>query len=861
MIDLNIIFIYGALAGIAVLIFLLALLLFKFSEIKEARNNKMLAEADSTELKKDNKADQKNHTSVKTSAAKDKKLPDATAEGKSGNRNNKRKEVKNKKTTVSENDRSADDTKQIKNKSGIEKKQNKESRSKIQNNNAEKPDPKEIEIKRTEVKESSDEHEDLNEKKSAEMTGAEEETAAPDEKAKEEITYDLLPVRSYIASSSVFLGREQELTKICRMLLPESAVEVEDVTKEENDHAAKEAFVKAFLAKADAESDNIFINEDKNDSDTDIKEEEKEDLPTNILIYGLPGSGKTEIVSRIAERARKWGWSVYYFAFHESFARTCTDSVLDEWLSFRQNTAPKEGGQDECPVDVMHQQITRQWQQKMPARTLFIFDDVDNFEGVEELLQLPFRFVFTADSPDKVPDLPGIYKHELKWLDEWYSMRLCEIYYHGNNQGRFSAYNRSCMTAIIYLANGHPLTLELLARTCSNANINPHTLLNSLRDKGFNLREDSRKMSYEEFRQQMSLLYEITNISQMRGAEEILLQMSVLNSERCLLTEFNSLLEIEDESQLKKLSALGWVRIDNDEDGSPTAVMNKALRCIIQDCLHPQSDDVREMSVRVIAGMDAANSAADSSTALMLRQAESILRNCSGSSGVLGDMAYRAAELRYLQGDFERAFVLFRKALLLRNNIFGEYNADTANCYERLGDLYQRQGYPDEAIIMFRKVIKIRDDVGCWNDIQSKILTYKNTVALLESKKNNRAALDTYLQLLDALEKEDKSSAEIDHEYANTLVQIVRLYIKLDDRINALDWRDKAFERLGPDSGRDELSLIDSFFGDNIAAEHKTENTDGESSEEEQTSENEGPIEEAAEDGHPGKMDNAMNEK
>ena len=69
------------------------------------------------------------------------------------------------------------------------------------------------------------------------------------------------------------------------------------------------------------------------------------------------------------------------------------------------------------------------------------------------------------------------------------------------------------------------------------------------------------------------------------------------------------------------------------------------------------------------------------------------------------------AILYYAQGKYNEAETLYKKALKIREEVLGVNHPDTAFSYSNLAKLYHAQGKYEEAETLYQKALKICEDV------------------------------------------------------------------------------------------------------------------------------------------------------
>lgn len=177
------------------------------------------------------------------------------------------------------------------------------------------------------------------------------------------------------------------------------------------------------------------------------------------------------------------------------------------------------------------------------------------------------------------------------------------------------------------------------------------------------------------------------------------------------------------------------------------------------------------------------------------------------------------AMVYFEQGDYGKAFEYYRRALVIREKVFGKSHPNTAGTYNNLAVFYDVAGEYDKALDYNGKALTVREKVLGKNHL-STATTYHNRAEVYDVQREYGKARKYYEK---ALTVKEKALGKEHPDTATTYNNLAMLYSKNGDYGKALKYSGKALaifeKRLGkehPDTGAayNNIAVVYSNLGD-----------------------------------------------
>jgi len=286
-----------------------------------------------------------------------------------------------------------------------------------------------------------------------------------------------------------------------------------------------------------------FIGREQDLQELDARLKAKDQV---LLVNGLGGIGKTEVCRSYfwanTNKFEKLGWIDYLGNLKESFTSQ---------FQIKEISATENESLDERFAKILHHLAN------LDPNSLLIIDNIEDLEDADlpKLRALPCKVIASSRL-----SLTGFEVYPLGFL----SMEKCKTLFLQNYQGKP---DDAALETIIELAGQHTLSVELLAKTARNSDLEIAELLNRLQEAGFNLTEaipESVQTTWHDetqkkrFFEHMESVFELANISE--DEQYILANLSVLPAIFIERKELTDWLKLQTKDHLNSLIEKGWLQ-------------------------------------------------------------------------------------------------------------------------------------------------------------------------------------------------------------------------------------------------------------------------------------------------------------
>jgi len=411
-----------------------------------------------------------------------------------------------------------------------------------------------------------------------------------------------------------------------------------------------------------------------------------------LLVNGLGGIGKTEVCRNYfwanTNKFEKLGWIDYLGNLKESF----TNQFQIKEISVTENESL-----DERFAKILH------YLANLDPNSLLIIDNIEDFEDADlpKLRALPCKVIANSRLT-----LKGFEVYPLGFL----SPEKCKTLFMQNYRGNP---DDPALEKVIELAGQHTLSVELLAKTARNGDLEIAELLNRLQEAGFNLTETipenvettwHDETQKKRFFEHMESVFELVNIT--RDEQSILENLSVLPAifiERKQLTDW---LKLQTKDHLNSLVEKGWL----EQQGSQL-FMHQIIQDVARHKLKPTATTCEQLIDNLTRKLKVEPGDNPLSKAGYVIFAESVLVNLTEVDKNLATLANNLALIYQALGQLEKALEFQMKSLKIREEILDPNHPDLATSYNNLATIYKALGQLEKALEFQMKSLKIREEI------------------------------------------------------------------------------------------------------------------------------------------------------
>lgn len=283
------------------------------------------------------------------------------------------------------------------------------------------------------------------------------------------------------------------------------------------------------------------------------------------LLSGIGGIGKTEICK---------------YLFHICYTtQTIKDIKYIGWITYKENLMQTFYEQILCDKDTETIENayndTLRYLQRLGDKLLLFVDNVDNSmvddPRLKQLFELNCKMVITS----RVQEFDSIQAINIGKIDKCWAEELFYSYFKGKK-------DRKNFTNIYNMTKGHPLSIELIAKTASSAGITIEEMVKKLKTTGFELPEIKNSVIFEEYNkvliEHLNRIFSIVKLS--NQYKKILYRLSLFPVETISAENLFKWKIAKCGEELELLSYRGWIYFDND---------GISMHPVISDAIHSKA--------------------------------------------------------------------------------------------------------------------------------------------------------------------------------------------------------------------------------------------------------------------------------
>lgn len=515
-----------------------------------------------------------------------------------------------------------------------------------------------------------------------------------------------------------------------------------------------------------------------------------EENSCTVLVSGLGGIGKTAIMRYVCSDVKNHGKYVAWIK--------CSDNLRDDLLILRNSLGVPRG---DCADDAYKKVIDKIKSQLGGKLYIFLDDLSKEFSRDEQntLISLGAHIMIT--SRVKHRHFPSV---SIDVLDDQAVINMFYRYYGGDKDHRY----KETVRKIIHYVHSHTLLVELLAKAAKEEGGNLDNFYKKLKDEGFfdvseeefTTEHDDEELSIEE---SIIKLYKISNIS--KEQQRIMKLFTIFTPEKEIYYKIKEWADF-DSKEMKKLVALGWLERGGLEYGYfiHQIVKDSLMRQMNQEGTEIRLEDYGALLDKVIDKEEYLDGtvtyefvrerivlAEDIATHLWNRWvAHQCIYQGEGKKWIsnAGDLFTNLTMVYYAQGSYENALKYGWKAVVIREQLLGTDNLETATSYNGLGMVYQAQGNNEKAYYYYSKSLAICEMKLGMNKTLTA-MTYNNIAMVYYAQGDYKNALDYYKKALVIHEQE---SGTMHPDTATVYNNIAGVYRKLGKYDKAREYQDKS---------------------------------------------------------------------
>ncbi len=407
-----------------------------------------------------------------------------------------------------------------------------------------------------------------------------------------------------------------------------------------------------------------------------------------LLVNGLGGIGKTEVCRNYfwanTNKFEKLGWIDYLGNLKESF----TSQFQIKEISVTENESL-----DERFAKILH------YLSNLDPNSLLIIDNIEDLEDADlpKLRALPCKVIASSRLT-----LKGFEVYPLGVL----STEKCKTLFIQNYRGKP---DDTALEKVIELAGQHTLSVELLAKTARNGDLEIAELLNRLHEVGFNLTETipenvettwHDETQKKRFFEHMESVFELANIA--RDEQSILENISVLPALFIERKELTDWLKLQTTDHLNSLVEKGWLQ----QQGSQV-VMHQIIQDVARHKLKPTATTCEQLIDNLTWKLKVEPGDNPLDKAGYVVFAESVLARLTQSDENLASLANNLATIYKDLGQLEKALEFQMKSLKIMEEILDPNHPDLATSYNNLATIYFEQKHYRQAHNYCKKAVEI----------------------------------------------------------------------------------------------------------------------------------------------------------
>jgi len=484
-----------------------------------------------------------------------------------------------------------------------------------------------------------------------------------------------------------------------------------------------------------------------------------------LLVNGLGGIGKTELCKRFFldhyQEYESAAWVDYRGSLEQSLITALAKSFA---LDLNENPAKL--------LDVVLETLL-----KLGDRLLVVVDNIEDPED-KNLLQLrSLPAVVLVTSRNKIA---GFSLYPLEVLSEPACMELFYKFY--TSKG-----DEEAVKAMIQLSGCHTLTIELLARTATNAGLTAAELYQLLKAKGFDLSQEVKEgvatywhdeSKLKPFYHHLQTLFAISALTPQE--EKIAMNVSLLPAQFISRRTIKELLKLESLDGLTGLLTKGWLKAD---EKSNAAVMHQVVSHVLRSQTKPDAHKCTVLIDSLKWKLYPKPGDNPLTRAEWVDFAAQLLSFITDNDKNLAALANNLSAIYLALGQMEKALAFQEKAIQIREAVLAPNHSDLAQSYNNLSAIYQALGQMEKALEFQEKAIQILE-----------VVLAPNHPHLAASYNNLSAIYQALGQMEKALEFQEKAIQILEVVLAPNHPHLAASYNNLSAIYQALGQMEKALE-------------------------------------------------------------------
>lgn len=439
----------------------------------------------------------------------------------------------------------------------------------------------------------------------------------------------------------------------------------------------------------------------------DYLEELKKKVCANhvVVLTGMAGIGKKELARKFAD--------IYYP--NKAFSLRYNCSLEDTF------TLPQDSYgvfEDETPISGKDQLslIFNVLKSQLSEELLWIIEDADENANWDLLNNLPCHFLITCNHLPNEINHQGYEVMSIGFMKQEEAKQLFLNHYKTNGKGDFSSNELNCLNSIVKKANGHPLTLELIAKICREARISLKEMAYRIDEHGFDLSDIGIEILRNNdpmertFMEHMVKLCDISAVEQeMKNA---LCKLCVLNIDHIEKKEVCALVG-ESGNVINKLVRYGWL-VENNYKISMCRVWAGVLKYALKPKYQEFTDQITWLKARL-------QKTKENKRFQFVQQVIGLQYFKENGGTDLADLNDAVGRHQLQQYCLNDALVLFQNSYAIRNCISG---CDTIMAKFNIAETYYEMGKYPKAETLYKELLdegSIEDSmkVGIYNRLDS----------------------------------------------------------------------------------------------------------------------------------------------
>ena len=455
------------------------------------------------------------------------------------------------------------------------------------------------------------------------------------------------------------------------------------------------------------------------------------------------------------------------------------------------------------------------------GKTLFVLDDIRDpndalLKQFKNIGHSNFHLITTSRQK-----LPGFKQQTIGVLSPEHCLALFQQFYQTSQT--------ELANQLIEKAGRHTLTIELIAKTMAENDISPQEILKELETRGFDLSDTvPEEAAYvrdgEEYTEQLNqALNKLFDISELGEEHKFaLFLLGHFNGAQFVKRRVKEWFNLSGLKPLNELEKLGWISKASEQASTQTTEINfYYLHPVISDLARRIFDKELQQNQETSSGdkvNDEPGSFINSKLESRLEakigeaQLEGFLNNIlesldedkfddtypgdfhilqplyqfygylKTSTEVLASAMHWVAFQLEKQANYQQAFELYERALVIREKAFGPEHPEVATTLNNLAELYKSKGDYDAALPLYERALAIREK-ALGPEHPEVATTLNNLAGLYGAKGDYDAALPLYER---DLEISEKALGPEHPDVATTLNNLAELYRVMGDYEAAL---------------------------------------------------------------------------